>query len=199
MAKTKLTKQMIQDCYEWVRENGLIDNGGAKLIEFCQAMSITYQSYLRWTNEPYQLSVEFVTAIKKAKEEFKDNLVKDLVVSLAKSAKGYTWKKTKTQYKNVGGKPQIVSQTTEDVNVPPNVGAAIFLLTNIAPDKWQNRQYIDSRETKETKIRVDADAEILNEIPTEVLADITESLQLAIEKQNGNNNNGNSQTDSPQA
>lgn len=199
MAKTKLTKQMIQDCYEWVRENGLIDNGGAKLIEFCEAMKIDCVTYYNWQNGDYELSLSFSNAIKKAKEEFKDNLVKDLVISLAKSAKGYTWKKTKTQYKNVGGKPQIVSQTTEDVNVPPNVGAAIFLLTNIAPDKWQNRQYIDSRETKETKIRVDADAEILNEIPTEVLADITESLQIAIEKQNGNNSKGNSQTDSPQA
>ena len=24
--------------------------------------------------------------------------------------------------------------------VEPNIGAAIFLLTNIAPDKWQNKQ-----------------------------------------------------------
>lgn len=186
MAKTKLTKQMIQDCYEWVRENGLIDNGGAKFVDFCNAMCIDEQSFYNWISGRYALSSEFSEAIKKAKDEFKDSLVKDLVLSLAKSAKGYTWTRTKTEYREVNGKPKIVKQTKEDVNVPPNTGAAIFLLTNIAPDRWQNKQYIDARETHETKIKVDSDAEILNEIPADVLADITDTLQLAMERERDN-------------
>ena len=195
MAKTKLTKQMIQDCYEWVRENGLIDNGGAKFVDFCNAMCIDQRSFYRWLDlKDNPLAAEFADAIKKAKEEFKDSLVKDLVVSLAKSAKGYRWQKKRTEYKDVNGKPQIVKQIVEDVDVPPNTGAAIFLLTNIAPDKWKNKQYIDSRETKETKIKVDSDAEILDEIPADVLADITETLQLALQKEEDNGTEYDSQT-----
>lgn len=186
MAKTKLTTEFITKCYEWICANGLIDDGGAKFVDFCKAMSISDDSYYRWLNENYKLSAEFAESIKRAKDVFRQNLVKDLVQSLAKSAKGYTWKRTKTEYRNKNGKPEIVKQTVEDVNVPPNTGAAIFLLTNIAPDKWQNKQFIDAKETHETKIKVDADAEILNEIPAEVLADITETLQLAMQKEQNN-------------
>lgn len=182
MAKTKLTTEFIDKCYEWICANGLIDDGGAKFVDFCKAMCISDESYYNWISGKYDLSLEFLEAIKKAKDVFRQNLVRDLVLSLAKSAKGYTWKKTRTEYKNVNGKPEIVKQTVEDVVVHPNTGAAIFLLTNLDPNNWKNRQHIDAKETKETHIKVDADAEILNEIPVDVLADITETLQLAIQK-----------------
>lgn len=194
MAKTKLTKDFIKKAYEWVCENGLIDDGGAKFVDFCKAMCIDNKSYYNWLTGNYELSSEFSDAIKMAKEVFRQNIVKDLVQSLARSAKGYTWKRTKTEYRNKNGKPEIVKQTVEEVNVPPNTGAAIFLLTNIAPDKWKNKQYIDSRETKETKIKVDSDAEILDEIPADVLADITETLQLALQKEEDNGTEDDSQT-----
>lgn len=182
MAKTKLTNEFISKAYEWVCENGLMDDGGARFVDFCKAMCIDDMTYYRYIGGKFPLSGEFTESIKKAKEVFRQNLVKDLVLSLAKSAKGYRWQKKRTEYKDVNGKPKIVKQIVEDVDVPPNTGAAIFLLTNIAPDKWQNKQYIDSRETKETKIKVDSDAEVLDEIPVEVLADITETLQLALQK-----------------
>lgn len=182
MAKTKLTTEFITKCYEWICTNGLMDDGGAKFVDFCSAMSISDVSYYNWINGNYELSFEFLDAIKRAKEVFRQNLVKDLVQSLAKSAKGYRWQRKRTEYKDVNGKPKIVKQIVEDVDVPPNTGAAIFLLTNIAPDKWQNKQYIDAKEVKETKIKVDSDAEILDEIPADVLADITETLQLAMRK-----------------
>lgn len=182
MAKTKLTTEFITKCYEWICTNGLMDDGGAKFVDFCSAMSISDVSYYNWINGNYELSFEFLDAIKRAKEVFRQNLVKDLVQSLAKSAKGYRWQRKRTEYKDVNGKPKIVKQIVEDVDVPPNTGAAIFLLTNIAPDKWQNKQYIDAKEVKETKIKVDSDAEVLDEIPADVLADITETLQLAMRK-----------------
>ena len=52
--------------------------------------------------------------------------------------------------------------------------------TNTDPDNWQNKQNIVAKETKETKIKVDSDAEILDEIPADVLANITEMLQTSI-------------------
>lgn len=182
MAKSKLTNELISKAYDWIVENGLMDDGGAKFVDFCKAMCISDFAYYQYVNGTSELSIAFIDSIKKAKEQFRQNLTKDLVQSLAKSAKGYRWQRKRTEYKDVNGKPKIVKQIVEDVDVPPNTGAAIFLLTNIAPDKWQNKQYIDAKEVKETKIKVDSDAEILDEIPADVLADITETLQLAMRK-----------------
>ena len=133
----KYNKDMIQACADWVRENGLIDFGGATLTDFCKAMGIEDQTYYRWLDK-----VEFVEAIKKAKEQFRDSLEKDIVKSLANSAKGYEYTQTTTEYTDVNGKPSIKKQVKKNIRVEPNVGAAIFLLTNIAPQRWKNRQDI---------------------------------------------------------
>lgn len=131
----KYNKDMIQACTDWVRENGLIDFGGATLTDFCKAMGIKDQTYYRWLDK-----VEFVEAIKKAKEAFRSTLENDIVKSLANSAKGYEYEQYTTEYTDVNGKPKIKKQVKKNIRVEPNVGAAIFLLTNIAPDRWKNKQ-----------------------------------------------------------
>lgn len=131
----KYNKDMIQACADWVRKNGLIDFGGATLTDFCKAMGIEDQTYYRWLDK-----VEFVEAIKKAKEAFRSTLENDIVKSLANSAKGYEYEQYTTEYTDVNGKPKIKKQVKKNIRVEPNVGAAIFLLTNIAPDRWKNKQ-----------------------------------------------------------
>ena len=131
----KYNKQMVQACADWVRENGLIDFGGATLTDFCKAMGIDNMSYYRWLSKS-----EFSDAIKKAKESFREGLEKDIVKSLAKAAKGYEYDQVTTEYTDVNGKPRIKKQVKKNVRVEPNVGAAIFLLTNLAPERWKNRQ-----------------------------------------------------------
>ena len=126
---------MLQACADWVRKNGLIDFGGATLTDFCKAMGIEDQTYYRWLDK-----VEFVEAIKKAKEAFRSTLENDIVKSLANSAKGYEYEQYTTEYTDVNGKPKIKKQVKKNIRVEPNVGAAIFLLTNIAPDRWKNKQ-----------------------------------------------------------
>lgn len=131
----KYNKDMVQACADWVRENGLIDHGGATLTDFCRAMGIDDQTYYRWIGK-----VEFAEAIKKAKEAFRESLEKDIVKSLANAAKGYEYDQVTTEYTDVNGKPRIKKQVKKNVRVEPNVGAAIFLLTNLAPERWKNRQ-----------------------------------------------------------
>ena len=126
---------MIKACANWVRENGLIDFGGATLTDFCKAMNIDNMSYYRWLSKS-----EFAEAIKKAKEMFRESLEKDIVKSLANAAKGYEYDQVTTEYTDVNGKPRIKKQVKKNVRVEPNVGAAIFLLTNLAPERWKNRQ-----------------------------------------------------------
>ena len=131
----KYNKDMIQACADWVRENGLIDYGGATLRDFCRAMGIDDMSYYNWMKRS-----EFSEAIKKAKEAFRESLEKDIVQSLANAAKGYEYTQTTTEYTDVNGKPSIKKQVKKNIRVEPNVGAAIFLLTNIAPERWKNKQ-----------------------------------------------------------
>ena len=132
---TKYNKEMIRRCADWVSENGLIEYGGAKLIDFCKAFDIDDMTYYRWLENS-----DFSEAIKKAKEKFRESLETDIVKSLANAAKGYEYTQTQTEYKDVNGSPKIVKQTKKNIRVEPNVGAAIFLLTNIASDRWKNRQ-----------------------------------------------------------
>ena len=120
----------------WVRENGLKDNGGATITSLCRHFGIAEMTFGRWMQKK-----TFADAINSAKQHFEDNLERDLVQSLAKAAKGYTYVKRKTEYtSDKDGRLVIKKQTTEDVDVQPNVGAAIFLLTNIAPERWVNKQ-----------------------------------------------------------
>ena len=135
MSNIKLNDDLINDITLWVRENGLIEYGGATLISLCRHFGISDRTFQRWMKRK-----DFAEAINSAKQHFSDNLERDLVASLAKSAKGYSYVKRKTEYtSDKNGNPVIKKQTTEDVDVQPNVGAAIFLLTNIAPERWQNK------------------------------------------------------------
>lgn len=135
MSNIKLNDDLINDITRWVHENGLKDNGGATLISLCRHFGISDRTFQRWIKRK-----DFADAINSAKQHFADNLERDLVASLAKSAKGYSYVKRKTEYtSDKNGNPVIKKQTTEDVDVQPNVGAAIFLLTNIAPERWQNK------------------------------------------------------------
>lgn len=131
----KFNKEIVKEMSDWVRENGLIDYGGAKLGDFLSRFGIDQRTYYRWLND-----TEFAEAIKKAKEEFKKNLETDIVKSMANAAKGYEYTQTITEFKDVNGQRRPVKQTQKNIRVEPNIGAGIFLLTNIAPDKWKNRQ-----------------------------------------------------------
>lgn len=131
----KYNKDIVKEMCDWVRENGLIEYGGARLTDFLNRFRIDDMTYYRWL----KLS-EFSEAIKKAKEEYRAKCENTTVKSLFKAANGYEYEQTTTEYMDVNGKPRIKKQTKKNVRVEPNVGAAIFLLTNIAPERWKNRQ-----------------------------------------------------------
>lgn len=136
MSNIKLNDDLINDIMRWVCENGLKVNGGATIASLCRHFGISEMTFGRWMQKK-----AFADAINSARQYFADNLEHELVSSLAKSAKGYAYVKRKTEYiSDKNGNPAIKKQTTEDIDVPPNIGAAIFLLTNVAPERWQNKQ-----------------------------------------------------------
>ena len=124
-------KEMTRICSEWVAENGLMEHGGARLKDFCTHFGIDNKTYYNWLENS-----DFSDAIKKGKNEFKERLEQRLVLSLSKAACGYEFKETKTEYEGKKIKKKIVTVK----NVEANVGAGIFLLTNIAPERWSYRQ-----------------------------------------------------------
>lgn len=132
---SKYSKIMIKRCAEWVIENGLIDYGGAKMIEFCRFFHIDDMTYYRWMKKS-----EFSEAIKKAKDKYKENISKDVFISMAKSAMGYNYTQTTTEYVDVNGKPKIKKQTKIEKHVEPNVTACIFLLKNLDPEHFKDIQ-----------------------------------------------------------
>lgn len=107
---------------------------------------------------------------KKAKDDFKNSIEHDIVISLAKAAKGYDYEEVKTEYQDVNGKPQIKRQTKTKKHVEPNVGAGIFILTNIAPQTWQNKQRNDVAIRKEES----------EDMPREEILDELERLENCV-------------------
>lgn len=132
----KYSEEKLKECVEWVRIHGLMDCGGATLIDFCSAMDIDKKTYYNWMEYS-----TFSTAIKDAKDEFKSSQEERLVESLMNSALGYEAEEVKSEYVNdiLTGKPKLKRQQRTKKHIQPNTGAAIFLLTNIAPDKWKNK------------------------------------------------------------
>lgn len=131
----KYNEAKIQECAEWVRVHGLMEHGGATLQEFCRDMDIGADAYYEWMKK-----AEFAEAIKRAKQAFRDALEKNIVTSMAQAATGYEYEETSTEYGNAEGKPYIKKKTVTKKRVQANVAAGIFLLTNIAPERWKNRQ-----------------------------------------------------------
>ena len=138
MAKFNTSK--IAECEAWVSEHGLIDYGGAKLKEFVREMGIDEKTYRLWMKGKPQ----FKEAIERAKGIFKQNLTHDLAISLSTAAKCYEHEETAQEFRvGADGQPSPFNMKRKKIHVQPNLGAAIFLLTNLDPEHYQNRQRND--------------------------------------------------------
>lgn len=159
---TKYSPKMVTDVEEWIAEHGLMLYGGAKLGDFLKAFKIQDGTYYQWLRKP-----EFSEAVARARDTFKANLTIDIAQSLADAAKGGEYEKTKerVEYVREGKREKQVRRfvDTEKGFNPPNVGAAIFLLTNLDPERYQNRQRSDvaiSRDVGATMTLDEINAEI---------------------------------------
>lgn len=162
----KYSNQKIQECAEWVRIHGLMDYGGATIMDFCKAMDIDKKTYYNWMEES-----TFSTAIKDAKDDFKASQEERLVESLMNSALGYEAEEVKSEYSNdlLTGKPKLKKQTRTKKHIQPNTGAAIFLLTNIAPDKWKNKLNTEHSGEVGSGLKIIVDSEEDKELIKEAL------------------------------
>lgn len=166
----KYTAELLKRADEWVRKNGLIEYGGGQLQDFCTELGINDKTYRRWLVE----KDDFKQTIDKAKEFYKQSLTHELHETLSMVAKGYDKEETETEYRpnpKDPNKPTITKMKKKKVFYQPNVGAAIFLITNLDPEHYQNRQsnnltLKDDTEKEMTLDEVKAEIERLKKIET---------------------------------
>lgn len=135
----KKSASLFQRAEEWISKHGLIEYGGAQLQDFCKELGINDKTYRRWLVE----EEDFKQAIERAKELYKQSLTHELHETLSMVATGYEREETETEYRpnpKDPNKPTITKMKKKKVFYQPNVGAAIFLITNLDPEHYQNKQ-----------------------------------------------------------
>ena len=150
---SKLSAAKIKEMASWVEVNGLYPQPcGAPVSEFCKAMGITRETYRKWMKRE-----ELADALTKARETFRSSTVVEVVNKMKQRALGYNEQLEDKHYKGqvvieydpvtgkkvkeyLSGKAVLEKQVTRTVHHPPDVGAGIFLLTNLDPENWKNRR-----------------------------------------------------------
>ena len=136
----KYGKEYDEAAFDYVSKNGLMDFGGAQLKDFVAHLGVDDKTCRRWvTRFP-----AFKDAIERGKAVFKKNLTQDLHLSLAMAAKGYEREEVEQQFRvGANGEPKPYQMRKTRKYYKPDIGAAIFLLTNLDPEHYQNRQRAD--------------------------------------------------------
>lgn len=157
----KLDADMFERCVKWVEKNGLYPQaGGAPQKQLCEAMKIDPKTLREWLAK----NSSFASAIKTAREVFKESTTIEVVNALKKKALGFEQRvyrekrapekvvtydaKTGKKVKELMGELRVVESVGEIVYYPPDTAAAIFLLTNLDGDNWKNTHRADMQISK---------------------------------------------------
>lgn len=127
----------------------LISKDSYTIAEICQQVKISESTYYEWL----KTKSDFSEAIKKAQDQFTQDMLVECNRSLVKLIKGYTAEETKIVYVDTKvkeldeegneitkSKPKIKEQVTTKKHIAPSLGAIIHFQTNRDPDNWKNRQ-----------------------------------------------------------
>ena len=162
----KYSEELTNEICQYLRD------GDSQKVAAIKA-DIAEDTFYEWMNT----KPEFSERVKMAKEEFRATIVDKLEASLFKRATGYEFTETKIEYvSGKDGEPIIKGQKTKKKHIAPDTGALIFALSNLAPDKWVNKQRVDTREITKQESELIAS---LEKVPKEVLCDIADLLQDA--------------------
>lgn len=168
----KYNKQTVEAICSYIR-----DGDSQKLA--CKKAGIGDSTFHDWI----KAKPEFAERIKKAKDEFLATITGKLEATLWKRAMGYEVTETETEYvRDKDGNPQIKSQKNKVKHIQPDTGALIFALTNVAPEKWVNRQKVEAQEIKPQEINAkeeEAHNYCFEDLPDDILFDIADKLQSA--------------------
>lgn len=126
----KYNKEIVERICNFIRD------GDTQKVA-AERAGIAEDTFYEWMKS----KAEFSEQVKKAREDFHETIVGKLEATLYRKAQGYEVTETDTEYVNdKDGKPKIKSQKKKIKHIQPDTAALIFALTNLAPDKWQNKQ-----------------------------------------------------------
>lgn len=151
----KLTAAKIKEAEEWVEKHGLHPQPcGASVGDFCKAMGIDPATYWRWGKLQ-----QVQEALARARSKYATRIVRDVENALVKAALGIDAEETKEKAKAVDDvireydpvtgnlirehktKKLVTMEATRTRRYfPPDVKAAQFVLTNMDPDTWKQKQ-----------------------------------------------------------
>ena len=127
---------MAKYCDEIVQEICRYLRTGDTQEAACKKAGIGEETFYGWQRE----KTEFSEAVKAAKKDFLRNQYKDAVQSLYKRATGYDVEEPEITYGDKDGKPYIKQKKVRTKHIPADPQALKFLLTNLYPDDWQDKQ-----------------------------------------------------------
>lgn len=173
----KYNRQNVEAICNYIRE------GDSQKLA-CKKVGIGDSTFHDWM----KAKPEFSERIKKAKKEFLETITGKLEATLWKRAMGYEVTETDTEYvSDANGNPKIKSQKTKVKHIQPDTGALIFALTNVAPEKWVNKQKIEQQEP--SPVQEENTNYCFENLPDDVLVGIASKLQDVefekIKNQNG--------------
>ena len=159
MAKYSLKK--CQECEAFIAQHGLIEYGGVKLKDYLAQMGFDEKTHRNWK----KIHPEYKNAVENGKETYKTNHTRELFGTLMEAAKGgeRTVTTEHTEFRPDPNNPEnaIIRKQVRDkktIYIQPNVAAAIFLLTNLDPEHFKNRQQNDvsiKKPETETEMTID--------------------------------------------
>lgn len=132
-----------QEIFKFVEKHGLRtkDMGlGVTQKALCEKFGIDENTIHDWL-----MNQDFSDSIKRANSVFRAARVDRCVDNLQRRADGYADTKVVSKGKKDGDTFIATSSEVVTVNIPPDVGANIFILTNIDPEHWKNPMKIEAK------------------------------------------------------
>ena len=127
---------MAKYCKEIVDEICAYLSQGMTQDEASERAGIHRDTFYEWKNT----KTDFSDAIKAARKDFLRMQCGDVIKSLYKRAAGYDVEEPEIVYGDRDGKPYIKQKKVRTKHIPADVAAQKFLLTNLYPDDWKERQ-----------------------------------------------------------
>lgn len=142
----KYSKKLCDECEAFIAQHGLIEYGGVKLKDYLKQMGFDEKTHRNWKRD----HADYKQAIERGRETFKSNHTRELFDTLMEAAKGgeRTVINEHTEFRPDPANPNnaVIRKQVRDsktIFVQPNVVAAIFLLCNLDPEHFKNRQQND--------------------------------------------------------
>ena len=122
---------------------------GCTFKEACQYVGVSEGQFYEWKST----KSDFAEEVKKARRDGRAKIIPELEKSLFKRALGYEYTETKTETFPDGNDRVTVTKKV----MPPDVGALVFALTNLAPESWTNKQRQELTGDLKTTVKVEVD------------------------------------------